>query len=192
MVMNGEDKNSDNITQDSNGMAQEQNCMTDSYMQTENDEEIINKQMSSMVSTQEVSNDSDLVQLDNKNLNEHSEQYTNILKAYCETYKNNSTDKLNSRKIMCICSIIILVAVTLFIGVTIIFVLVLVACGKNNIPVFISTIISSLVTFGGTYLVIPKMITGYLFNKEEENNLKEIIAKIQEYDLQVRNQNKKE
>ena len=36
-------------------------------------------------------------------------------------------------------------------------------------------------------MMIPKMITRYLFNKSEEEHLAEIIGKIQEYDKNIRN-----
>ena len=35
-------------------------------------------------------------------------------------------------------------------------------------------------------MVIPKMITKYLFNEKEEEHLAEIISKIQEYDRDIR------
>lgn len=38
----------------------------------------------------------------------------------------------------------------------------------------------------GTYILIPKMITGYLFNEKEEKYLSEIIGKIQDYDKDIR------
>ena len=38
----------------------------------------------------------------------------------------------------------------------------------------------------GTFMVVPQMITKYLFNKKEEENLAAIISKIQKYDRDIR------
>lgn len=47
-------------------------------------------------------------------------------------------------------------------------------------------IIAALVSLIGTFMVVPQMITEYLFNKEEEQHLTNIISKIQEYDRDIR------
>ena len=50
-----------------------------------------------------------------------------------------------------------------------------------------ASLFTALGTLIGTFMMIPKMITRYLFNKSEEEHLAEIIGKIQEYDKNIRN-----
>lgn len=42
-----------------------------------------------------------------------------------------------------------------------------------------------------TYIAVVELVTGYLFNKDEDKVLESIITKLQDYDLQLRENNKK-
>ena len=64
--------------------------------------------------------------------------------------------------------------------------LALLAFGIINIVETLPGIIAALVSLIGTFMVVPQMITEYLFNKEEEQHLTNIISKIQEYDRDIR------
>lgn len=53
----------------------------------------------------------------------------------------------------------------------------------NNIISIISAIS---IAFVSSFMIIPKIITNYLFNLNEEKNMMEIIQNIQKHDLNIR------
>lgn len=123
---------------------------------------------------------------DTSNLSEHNKQYTELLKAYVEDFKENSKNKRkNKEKLFKIAKLLLFFIPTT----TIILMFVILFCLANNkvsILDAIPELIVALTTLLGTFMTIPKMITKYLFNKDEEEHLAKIIGKIQKYDRDIR------
>ena len=72
---------------------------------------------------------------------------------------------------------------------TIIFMFVTLFClaiGKVDVIETLPGLFTALATLLGTFMIVPQMITKYLFNKKEEEHLAEIISKIQKYDKDIR------
>ena len=59
--------------------------------------------------------------------------------------------------------------------------LIIVSAGRLNDSVVVVSLISVLVELVSAIIVLPKIIAEYLFNKEEDNNMMEIIKNMQEY-----------
>ena len=60
-----------------------------------------------------------------------------------------------------------------------------------DIASIVSLIGAMATAFISSFMILPKVITRYLFNKKEEENMMNVINKIQEYDTKIR-QNIKE
>ena len=119
-------------------------------------------------------------------LSAHNEQYTELLKAYVEDFKRNSLDKKKNKQELFKIAIRILFLITIS---TILLMFVTLLCLSLGVVDVLGTsleLIAALTTLLGTFMIIPKMITKYLFNKKEEENLANIISKIQDYDRQIR------
>lgn len=123
---------------------------------------------------------------DTSSLSEHNELYTILLKTYVEDFKDNASyKKVNKQKLFTISKNLLfwIPFITLVFMFSTLF---LMAFDKIAIVEALPELITSMVTLLGTFMVIPKIITKYLFNKEEEKYLAEIIGKIQEYDSNIR------
>lgn len=56
-------------------------------------------------------------------------------------------------------------------------------CSKDLILAnYLSLILPELLTFFTSFMVIPKIITNYLFNKDEEKYMSQIISNTQKFD----------
>lgn len=110
----------------------------------------------------------------------HEASYTDILDAYTENVRETIKTKRCYKTIVFWTSMVLLVATFLLLVITIItFAL------KKQQPEIIewcSAFIPAIVSFLTVFIVIPKVITKYLFNSEEEKYMSEIIKNIQTYD----------
>lgn len=126
-----------------------------------------------------------LEESDNQSLAEHNEQYTRLLRAYIDNYEENAKSK-NEKK-----EEVYQATMTMFIwipAITIVFVAIAVGLTANGVEMkgLIPEAITAVVTIVGYIIMTFKIITNYLFNKDEEKNLTDIISKIQEYDTAIR------
>lgn len=149
--------------------------------------ELITQNLISIMKATQVESDGELLhKSDTSNLSEHNKEYTRLLKAYVEDFTENSKNKRkNKEQLFKIAKILLFFIPTA----TIILMFVILFCLANNkVSIFdaIPELILALTTLLGTFMTIPKMITKYLFNKEEENHLAKIIGKIQKYDRDIR------
>lgn len=134
----------------------------------------------------EVESDEALRKGDRASLLEHNKQYTALLQAYVKDFETNSVNKAKNKQHLFQISMILLVGIpgfSLFLIVGTLGALMF-GCitGLEALPELFAALVSLL----GTFMVIPKIITKYLFNKKEEENLVNIINKIQEYDRDIR------
>lgn len=123
---------------------------------------------------------------------EHHTKYTNsyikLVKAFEKHFNKNSKSKIKLKKyffyVMCV---IIFAMIFSFIG-TLVFTFKLLFT-KNISPSIISgiipVIISSFVTMLTAILKLPQIIANYLFNKDEDNQMVEIIKSIQQYEVDI-------
>ncbi|MCI9128382.1 hypothetical protein [Thomasclavelia cocleata] len=120
---------------------------------------------------------------DNMCITKRNKSYTDILNHYEDYLENALTFKKNFRKCIVIFFIVILgiviLALVFFIGY-------LVLKKEFDINSLIALVTAS-ATLVSTLLIIPTKITEFLFNRDEEKNMSEIIKNIQDYDKNVRN-----
>lgn len=130
-------------------------------------------------------NDENLKNNDRENLSFHNEQYTKLLKLYVENFRKISAKKYEDRAdIFQIATWLILFVPSvmfIFIGIF----LYLIYKGIDVMQL-LPVILTALTTVVSSLFVILKIITEYLFDKNEESNLAKIISKIQKYDSKIR------
>ncbi len=150
--------------------------------------ELIIQNLASAANVQHIRTDKALLyRSDTSSLSEHNEHYTALLRAYVEDFKENSIKKRNNKDELFGIAKCLLLFVPLLTLIFLIVTLFLFAFKKINFFETLPGLITALVSLLGTYMVIPQMITKYLFNKKEEEHLANIISKIQEYDRDIRN-----
>ena len=123
---------------------------------------------------------------DTSSLSEHNRQYTELLKAYVKDFQQNSLDKKRNKKQLFIIAKGLLVFTPV---ITVLYMFVTLGClvfQKIDFLESLPGLFTALASLIGTFMVVPQMITKYLFNKNEEKHLSEIIGKIQEYDKEIR------
>ncbi len=123
---------------------------------------------------------------DATNLTAHNDKYTELLGTYVENFRLVSEAKRSNKESLFKVAKAILIWIPIVTFVVIILSLVLVAAGAMTAVEAIPGLATALGTVVGTFLLIPQMITGYLFNEKEEEHLQTIISKIQEYDRDIR------
>ena len=133
-----------------------------------------------------VESDEELHRGDTSSLLEHNQQYTALLNAYVENFKSNSASKIKNKQCVFTISMILLVGIPLFSLLLISVTLVCLACGCITALESLPELLAALASLLGTFMAIPKIITKYLFNKDEEKHLADIINKIQDYDRDIR------
>lgn len=148
---------------------------------------LISKNLERIRGIQQVKSDNELLyNSDMSSLSEHNYQYTLLLCAYVQDFLENSAKKRKHKEDMFQIAKEMLryvpVATLCFAVVTLICLVYDTIDALEAMP----GVCVALSTLLGTFMVIPKMITKYLFNKREEEHLKEIIGKIQEYDRNIR------
>ncbi len=133
-----------------------------------------------------VESDEELHRGDTSSLLEHNQQYTALLNAYVDNFKNNSEIKIKNKQCVFIISMILLVGIPVFSLSLIAVTLACLACGCITALESLPELLAALVSLLGTFIAIPKIIIKYLFNKDEEKHLADIINKIQDYDRDIR------
>lgn len=127
----------------------------------------------------------DLKESDNRNLSKHNKQYTRLLKAYISNYEANAEQKRQKKEsvfqlamgLLIISPMILMIFLAISIG--------LIANGVDA-NAFIPQIVAAFGTTISCIFVVFKIITKYLFDKNEEKNMAAIISKIQKYDTTIR------
>lgn len=109
--------------------------------------------------------------------------FNQFLENYTNEYKNKSEQK---RKLKDIFFVVILSILGVIVVGSMILLIVLLNL-KLNISNIIITLISTSAEIITSLLILPKIIAEYLFDKEEEQHLNEIIGKMQEYNLNSKN-----
>ena len=133
-----------------------------------------------------VESDRELHLGDTNSLLEHNLQYTALLKAYVDIFASNSVKKMKNKQILFNIAMGMLISIPTVSFLLIIGTLICMACGIITVFESIPEVVSALTAILGTFMVIPKMITKYLYNKKEEEHLANIIGKIQDYDKDIR------
>ncbi len=111
---------------------------------------------------------------------QHNEQYSNLLEAYVQNTTAMLHRKRGYKHIFFWCSLGVMGLACL--GLLGAIVLATARPGANVLALVSAPLLSFLTTF----LVLPKIITQYLFNPEEEKNMCEVVKNIQEFDLNLR------
>lgn len=109
--------------------------------------------------------------------------FNQFLENYTNEYKSKSEQK---RKLKDIFFVVILSILGIIVVGSMILLIVLLNL-KLNISNIIITLISTSAEIITSLLILPKIIAEYLFDKEEEQHLNEIIGKMQEYNLNSKN-----
>ena len=135
---------------------------------------------------QQIISEKDLNKSDVSSLSKHNHQYTKLLKTYVKEFKINSKNKSNNKESIFIIAKRLLTYIPLFTCFFMLATLLLLALNVIDFLEAIPGLLTALVSLIGTFMVIPQMITEYLFDKDEEKHLAEIISRIQEYDRDVR------
>lgn len=135
---------------------------------------------------QQVSSDEELHQSDNSNLHQHNAQFTALLEAYVKAFEKNSTKKIENKQEVFKIAKFLLLSIPISTIFLLFITLFLLISDKVDVLEILPGLTAALISLIGTFVVIPKMIIKYLFNKEEEKYLAEIIGKIQEYDKNIR------
>lgn len=115
----------------------------------------------------------------NKFVEEHEKDYSKILEAYSDYLQKNLDRK------HCFKGIIFWVSISLLVMVVILFIDTIHTLSLNrcfDLVTWISQIAPVVISFLTVFIVIPQIITKYLFNTEEEKYMSEIIKNIQDYD----------
>lgn len=133
-----------------------------------------------------VESDQELHRGDTDSLLEHNLHYTALLKAYVDDFKWNSYKKMQNKQTLFYIAVGMLISVPIVSFLLIIGTLICMAFGTITVLESLPGVLAALTTILGTFMMIPKMITKYLFNKKEEEHLSDIIGKIQEYDKDIR------
>ncbi|MBD5475536.1 MAG: hypothetical protein HDR17_06065 [Lachnospiraceae bacterium] len=149
-------------------------------------EKLVKDNLKKFDKAQIVKSDKALYKSDTSSLSKHNKQYTVLLKAYVKDYKYNSENKKKHKEDLFKVAKALLILMPIL---TIIYMFSTLYCLMyNKIDVLDSLpgLFAALAALIGTFIVIPQMITEYLFNKSEEEHLTNIIGKIQDYDRNIR------
>ncbi len=138
--------------------------------------------------TTPINNDYELKKCDSAAMIDHSDEYTKLLKSYVKNVETTLADKRIHKWVFFVFSIIVLSAITVALGTVVYHIY---TNSINNVDFIVDINIISLLTtvlisFLTTFIVIPNIITNYLFNIEEEKNMSTVIKNIQEYDGNIR------
>ncbi len=151
------------------------------------DQKLIHQNLKRTSETQQVEYDNALLyKSDTSSLSAHNDQYTELLKAYVNDFIYNSSKKRENKQKLFDVSKKLLFWIPLTTILLMFVIIICLAFDKVNILEALPGLLTALTTLLGTFMIVPQMITKYLFNKKEEENLANIISKIQEYDSNIR------
>lgn len=151
-------------------------------MNTDNADQIFRRYVKSTYS--EIKSDDDLEKDDRDRMKERNGKYSEILNVYTKNVKGVLRIKLIFRVIF------LLVSVSALVGTFVLFCVILwwIAYKKIDIGYMeaIVSIVSSMVSMITVFIVLPKIMTKYLFDIEEEKNIYNMVKQIQDYDQMIR------
>ena len=121
------------------------------------------------------------------NITNHNDKFTKLLESYTDFVSTTLNKKIKMKSCFFWLSYIVLIVVVL-ITIASLFV-VIISAGRDNFEIqdYILPIVTAIVTFLTSFIVIPKIIAEYLFNSNEESVMKDIVNSIQEYDKNIKN-----
>lgn len=111
----------------------------------------------------------------------HNNQYDELLTCYVVHTKSSFKTKQLYKKIFFWCSIGILVSIVILL----IFTTIVCIFRKFDTSV-ISILVPVATSFLTVFIVIPQIITKYLFNEMEEENISKMVGNIQQMDREIR------
>ena len=117
----------------------------------------------------------------NSAIADHIKTYSNIINNYETEIKKSLTNRNKHRTVLFVVSILILILTSIAT-----FVLVFL-CLHKDFQTAVTILVPTVIEFLTTFIVIPKIITEYLFNKDEENNFYNILSRIMQYDIEIWN-----
>lgn len=109
----------------------------------------------------------------------HETSYTAILDAYADNIKETLKIKRSYKTWVFWLTFILLAGVSLF---PILLLVIAIFWKPANLAEWCTVVLPVLISFLTVFIVIPEVITKYLFNSEEEKYMSEIIKNIQNYD----------
>ena len=126
---------------------------------------------------------------DEISMRHHNEAYTKILEAYSDTLKTNLENKNQYKRKFFYCCLYTLrplafgfpAILTIIIGYILLY-----PDNHLDIKSIVTVITAMSAAFISSFMILPKIITQYLFNLDEEKNIREIIKNIQEHDKVIR------
>lgn len=123
----------------------------------------------------------DLNRSDKTSMALHNSQYDKLLRVYVEKTEKTFKFRILYAKWFLWVSLIILWVILILLCLTVYFSM------KSEMAIEkISVLIPVSISFLTVYIVIPKIITNYLFNEKEEEYTANVIGNIQEFDKEVR------
>lgn len=161
--------------------------MEDEKKALKKDEELIKQNLKRIHINQRIESDEGLLhKSDTSSLSKHNKQYTALLKAYVKDFIRNSESKKKNKEDLFKIAKNLLIWIPIFSGVFIFATLSCLAFNLIDVIESLPILFTALTSLLGTFMAVPQMITKYLFNEKEEENLAAIISKIQEYDRDIR------
>lgn len=132
----------------------------------------------------DISSDDELQNDDRIRMKERNKKYSEVLDAFVSNTKKVLWIKLVFRVIF------LLVSMGALVGIFVVFCAVLWWAANGKIEAgyleTVVTIISSMAAMMTVFIVLPKIMTKYLFDVEEEKNIYNIVKQIQDYDQVIR------
>lgn len=123
---------------------------------------------------------------------EHGQQYTELLKYYIENVRCSNKLKLTLKGFFFAIIILIMIGLSIIFGYSVYRAFEIIkdieSSQSNAIEYIIGAITSlipSLATMMVSLIKLPEIIAKYLFNKQEDQHMTQIIANIQNYDVQI-------
>ena len=113
---------------------------------------------------------------DDKGLEKRANMYNDILSDYRDSIHNT----LKSKHIYKIITYIIVSAI--LVAITASTIVLLFMYSRFNTVEWIAVAIPMMISFLTTFIVIPKIIAGYLFDKDEEKHMTDLLKILIEYD----------
>lgn len=147
------------------------------------EKEISGKLLQGVTSSDLLKDDESLVASDTQSMLLHNKAYTSILRAYEVNVDKNLKAKRRYKSIFfyLICAVLALIA-SLTIAVVILGIAGVISAKNENIGIYVT----ALGSFLSSFLILPKVVAKYLFNREEETKVADIVRTMQSYDTDIR------
>jgi len=120
---------------------------------------------------------------------QHDKSYSLILETYTDNIKNSLEFKVEAKKYFFYFSLFVLISCTVLM-----FGIIAETCcmlyydtlTAKVVDILAIVVLPCVLTFLSVFIVIPRIIASYLFNKNEEDSLSEIIKNMQKNDQKIR------